>query len=448
MTNFLNGKRVAVVGMARSGIGAAKLVQRLGGSALISDVKPREALAQAASEFEGSGVEIEAGSHRRLENEFFDLIVLSPGVVPPANLAALWERQEVPIWSELELASKVCETPWIGVTGSNGKTTTVHLIHEMLKVGGFDATLAGNVGSAWSSFLPTPVDLRFVVEVSSFQLEFSPSLHPHVAVLLNLYENHLDRHGTMEVYAELKSRLFRNQEQADFAIVNGDDTRVMALADDFHAQIIRFGMKPEYDFWTDGNTLQYRKNGEHELLLQRNELPLIGKHNELNALAASAAAFSYGVKTETIREALRKAKAVEHRIEFVAEKRGVRYVNDSKSTNMVATQTALNSFSNSVILLFGGRPKKESFAPLAQRFSNPIKHMIVFGEATTKIKAELPAHLPLEYADTLSEAVLQASGMAEEGDTVLLSPGCTSFDQFKDYEERGRVFKASVEALT
>ena len=439
----LAGQRVAIVGMARSGIGAARLVKRLGGRALISDIKPAEALHTAIAELMEGGVDVETGEHRRIAEEQFDLVVLSPGVVPPAELKEKWLRDTTPVLSELEFAARACAWPWIGVTGSNGKTTTVNLIHAILKAAGYSTELVGNVGRAWSSFLPAPDKQAFVVEVSSFQLEYAPTVHPHVTVLLNLYENHLDRHGTMDVYSALKSRLFRNQTAGDWAIVNGDDARVMALAEDFKARIVRFGTSPQYEFWTDGTSLYYRR----DVLLRRAELPLIGRHNELNALAAAAAAVAYGTPLTAIQAALRGAKAVEHRIEFVSVKHGVRYVNDSKSTNLIATQTALNSFTGNVILLFGGRPKKESFVPLTERFAQPVKHMIVFGEAVPKVKNEFPAKHPVAYTDTLSNAVLEASGMAEPGDTVLLSPGCTSFDQFNDYEERGRVFKACVEAL-
>ena len=447
MESFLAGKRVGILGMARSGIGAARLVHRLGGRALISDVKSAEVLREAVGELKALGTEIETGGHQRIADEAFDLIVLSPGVVPTEELAANWEQRGIEAWSELELAARACANPWIGVTGSNGKTTTVHLIQYMLQAAGFDSALVGNVGNAWSGVLPAPPERAFVVEVSSFQLEHSPTVRPQVAVLLNLFENHLDRHGTMEVYGELKSRLFRNQTGDDVAVVNGNDARVMGYARRFRSKVVRFGTSAQYDFWTDDDSLLYRHEGKDRLLMPRAALPLIGRHNELNALAAAAAAFAFGAPIDAIRNALRDAKPVEHRIEFVAEKKQVRYVNDSKSTNMIATQTALNAFARDVILLFGGRPKKESFAPLAERFSRPVKQYIVFGEATAKIKAELPKNLPIEYTDTLSNAVLQASGLARPGDTVLLSPGCTSFDQFNNYEERGRLFKACVEAL-
>lgn len=438
---------MAVVGMARSGIGAAKLIQRLGGRALISEIKPASSLHAAMTELAGTDIEIETGAHERIENEEFDLVVLSPGVVPPCDLLATWERKGIPVWSELELASRVCEVPWIGVTGSNGKTTTVHLLNGILESAGHHVAMAGNVGNAWSNFLPAAPDQRFVVEVSSFQLEFAPTVKPNVAVLLNLFENHLDRHGSMEVYAELKSRLFRNQTTDDVAVVNGENEWVMKLAATFPGKVICFGTHSEFDFWSDGEFLRCQLDGRNQVILARKDFPLIGRHNELNALAATAAAYNFGVDLGHISQSLKNAKPVEHRIEFVAEKRGVRYVNDSKSTNMIATQTALNAFRSDVILLFGGRPKKESFSPLAARFSNPVKKMIVYGEAVSKVRGELPTNLPIQYTKTLQEAVALGYKIAREGDTVLLSPGCTSFDQFKDFEERGRMFKSYVSEL-
>jgi UDP-N-acetylmuramoylalanine--D-glutamate ligase len=446
--SFLTGKRVAVVGMARSGIGAAKLVHRLGGRALISDVKSDQDLGLAVTDLTRAGVEVETGGHKRIGQEEFDLVILSPGVIPPQELTQVWERKRTPVWSELELASRVCAAPWIGVTGSNGKTTTVHLLHHILQTAGRDVEMVGNVGDAWSNHLPAARDRVFVVEVSSFQLEHSPTVKPNVAVLLNLYENHLDRHGTMDVYAYLKARLFRNQTPDDTAIINGDDEWAMKLAPSFRGKLVGFGTNPDLEFWTDGLSLFQRREGKAQLILDRKKFPLVGRHNVLNALAAAAAAFSFGTDTRTIGEALQTAKPVEHRIEFVTDRRGVRYVNDSKSTNLVATQTALDAFENNVILLFGGRFKKESFTPLGKRFFNPIKAMVVFGEAVSKVRAELSGDLPIQYRESLRDAVETATAMARPGDTILLSPGCASFDQFKDFEERGRLFKSLVSMVS
>lgn len=440
----LTGKRVAVIGIARSGIGAAKLIHRLGGRALLSDRKSPIALASAIEELRGTDIEIETGSHDRAVGEPFALIVLSPGVTPSPEVVRHWQSRGSPVISELELAARVWSGPWIGVTGSNGKTTTVHLIAAMLREAGFDALAAGNIGAAWSGLLPAPPGRAFVVEVSSFQLEYSPSLKPAVAVLLNLFENHLDRHGSMDVYAELKSRLFQNQDSGDVAIINADDSRVTALAARFRGRVLRFGAAAHCDYRTDGRLLLHRDGTDEHCLIERAALPLAGRHNELNALAAAAAALSFGVEPSAVTRALRTAQAVEHRIEIVATINGVTYCNDSKSTNLTATLTALDAFARDVILLFGGRPKKESFAPLAERFSRPIKQMIIYGEAVPKLRAELPESLPVVEAVDLAAAVALAREAARSGDTVLLSPGCASFDQFTDYEERGRRFKQLV----
>ncbi len=438
----LTGKRVAVIGMARSGSGAATLVTRLGGRALVSDKKPAEALSAAAGELQKAGIEIETGSHDRVLKEAFDLVVLSPGVVPSAELETSWQARGIPVWSELQLAAKACDSSWIGVTGSNGKTTTVHLIAAMLRAAGYDAVMAGNVGAAWSGMLPAPQSRVFVVEVSSFQMETSPDIRPHVGVLLNLFENHLDRHGTMQVYSELKARLFRNQSANDFAVINGDDPRVAAIAETLPGRVVRFGRSTAFDFCATDERLLYRG----ESIIELKDFPLTGRHNALNAAAAAAAAFAYGASLEAIGAALKTAQAVEHRIEFVANVNGVAWYNDSKSTNMVATMTALDSFAANVILLFGGRPKKESFAPLATRFGRPLKHLIAFGEAAIKVTSEVAAHPALETVAGLEAAVTRARELARQGDTVLLSPGCTSFDEFNNFEERGRVFKALVKS--
>lgn len=435
---------MAVLGMARSGIGAARLIHRLGGSALISDRKAAEFLSPAIEELQGVGIEIETGGHQRVTAETFDLIVLSPGVVPPAQWLEEWRRRGVRVWSELQLAAEVCGGTWIGVTGSNGKTTTVHLIAAMLGRAGFDVRLAGNVGQAWCDFLPASPKQLFVVEISSFQLEYCHKLRPHVAVFLNLFENHLDRHGDMNTYAELKSRLFIHQNSDDVAILNGDDKRIAKLASDFPARKVWFGAQPEFDFWTRGDQLHFRVAGHEDILLERDELPLVGRHNATNALAAAAAAMNIGASTSAIRDALRQAKPVEHRIEFVGKFGGVSYYNDSKSTNLIATLTALDSFESNVILLFGGRPKKESFSPLASRYGRPVKTLIAFGEAAPKVRNDVPKEYPIALAECLATAVGKAREIACEGDVVLLSPGCTSFDEFSDFEHRGLLFKSLV----
>jgi UDP-N-acetylmuramoylalanine--D-glutamate ligase len=441
----LRGKRVAVIGMARSGIGAAKLISRLGGQALISDLKPASLLASALEELRDTGVEVETGGHVKAAAEMFDLIVLSPGVVPAENLLCTWRERQTPVWSELELAARAFDGRWIGVTGSNGKTTTVHLLTAMLEQAGSQAVMAGNIGTAWSTLLPAAEGTVFVIEVSSFQLEHAVNLHPKVAVLLNLFENHLDRHGTLEAYAELKARLFRNQTEDDVAVINANDEWARRIAHGVRSKVTRFGAGADCDFCLEPDRLACRPDGKLELLLPLSEFPLKGRHNALNALAAAAAAYVFGAELNAIRRALRMATPVEHRIEYVTSREGIAYFNDSKSTNVVATLTALDSFERDVILLFGGRPKRESFASLAGRFGHPIKKLIVFGEAVDKVMSELPAGLPVETAPDMAVALALARKAASNGDTILLSPGCTSFDQFHDFEERGRLFKSLVD---
>jgi UDP-N-acetylmuramoylalanine--D-glutamate ligase len=441
---FLRGKRIAVVGMARSGLGAAVLAKRLGGSVLISDRKSPDELGDHLEELITQGIECELGGHSRLATERFDVVILSPGVVPRAEWLATWQQHGTEIWSELELAARAWQGKYVAVTGSNGKTTTVNLIAGILRAAGLDVELAGNVGTAWSTRLPAPAARVFVVEVSSYQLERSPSIHPNVGVLLNLYENHLDRHGSMANYAAAKAELFRNQTASDAAILNGDNEWVRGLESGMRGSIVHFGSAGSADLMATANQLILNHAGRREVILERAEFPLPGAHNVMNALAAAGAALSFGCGIDAVRAGLRGARAVEHRIEFVEERAGIRYYNDSKSTNLIATMTALDSFSQGVILLFGGRAKPESFAPLAARLGAPLKAIIAFGESRHKLRSELPAEFPLTQATDMPAAVAAARGLATAGDTILLSPGCASFDQFTDFEQRGTLFKRLV----
>lgn len=444
MDGFLAGKRIAVIGMERSGIGAARLIKRLGGSPLVSDRKPAETFGSTVEELRNADIETETRSHHRIETERFDLVVLSPGVIPQPAWLKKWSRESTPVWSELELASRVCTTPWIGVTGSNGKTTTVHLITDMLLRAGLNAKSAGNIGTAWSSLLPATPETVFVIETSSFQLEYSPTVKPKVGVILNLFRNHLDRHESMSRYAAIKSRLLANQKSGDTAVTNIDDALLRSVVPKTDARHMTFGFSNKADAFEEAGELKIRLSGTEKTILQTDEFPLIGRHNRQNALAAAVAAVSFGAEIEAVRSALTHAKPVEHRIETVGEYDGITFVNDSKSTNLTATLTALEAFSEGVILLFGGRPKPESFEPLAHKHPKPLKRLIAFGEAKPRIEEELSGRLPILYVDNLEEAVSVSRRTAERGDTVLLSPGCASFDQFKNFEERGKVFKSLV----
>jgi UDP-N-acetylmuramoylalanine--D-glutamate ligase len=444
MIQSLQGKRIGIVGMARSGIGAARLVHRLGGTALISDTRKPNSLAEAICEIDKLGFEYETGGHRRIIDERFDWIVLSPGVIPTDKMLAAWSTHQSEILSELEFAARSCKSRWIGVTGSNGKTTTCNLIYAILKCAGLNAKLVGNVGIPWSEFLPADEDTIFVVEVSSFQLERVSQIRPDVAVILNIFENHLDRHASIDEYADIKFRLAARQNESDFFIFNGDDTHLLARERGVHGTKIRFGKSEECEWQVNEERISYKENGNAQFSIRNDAIPLLGFHNRLNSAAAAAAARCIGVDFESIDDALKHAVPVEHRLEFVRELDAVRYVNDSKSTNMVATTAAIDSLDTPILLLFGGRPKKESFEKLNDFLTLKVRHLFAFGEASPKVRSEVYRTNQLTFVETMHDALLAAKAIANPGDTILLSPGCPSFDQFSNFEERGRIFKSLV----
>lgn len=447
MQESWHGLKFGVLGMGRSGIGAARLITRLGGTALVSDIRSRSELTVEAEMLEEAGVRIECGSHKTLLAEQFDVVVVSPGVTLKPIWIETWDRFGTQVWSELELASRQCSVPWIAVTGSNGKTTTVKLITQMLQLGGFRTKAVGNIGDAWSDFLPSSELDLFVVEVSSFQMEQTQTTRPHVAVLLNVLENHLDRHGDIETYGSLKLKLVANQHANDFAIINGNDSFLKAHEANMRATTLRFGYDSSFDWFVMQDGLYTHAGASPKLVLHSREWSLIGNHNLLNAAAAATAATCLGVNPAVIRDSLIQSVPVEHRIEYVREYNGVHFINDSKSTNLSATLTALEAVHGEVILLFGGRPKKESFTQLRNLLGTKISYLVAFGEAQQKVRMEVGDNLPVMFADTLNQATERALSVVRAGQTVLLSPGCASYDQFLNFEERGKYFKELVQAL-
>ncbi len=447
MQESWRGLKFGVLGMGRSGIGAARLISRLGGTALVSDIRSRLELKDEAEKLEEAGVLTECGTHKTLLAEKFDVVVVSPGVTLKPLWIETWDRFGTQVWSELELASRQCSVPWIGVTGSNGKTTTVKLITQMLQLGGFSPRAVGNIGDAWSDFLPSRESDVFVVEVSSFQMEHTHTARPHVAVLLNVLENHLDRHGDVETYGSLKLKLTANQHADDYAIVNGNDGFLTAHETNVQATTLRFGYDSSFEWFVAQDGLYTHAGASPQLVLQSREWSLIGTHNLLNAAAAASAATCFGINHSVIRDSLKKAVPVEHRIEYVREYDGIHFINDSKSTNLAATLTALEAVQGEVILLFGGRPKKESFAQLSHLLGTKICFLVAFGEAQQKVREEVGNRSLVMFADTLNQAMEKALSVVKAGQIVLLSPGCASYDQFQNFEQRGACFKKLVQAL-
>ena len=446
----MHGKRVLVVGLARSGRAAARCLQRRGAQVTVTDLRPPWELQIDIPELLAGKIGMELGVHR--EETFLrqDLIVVSPGVPPELPELVAARRKNIPIVPEVEAASWFLEARLAGITGSNGKTTTTALLGEMLKATGFRTFVGGNIGVPLISAVDQiSKDGVAVTELSSFQLETVQSFRPRVAVLLNLTPNHLDRHPSFEAYVRAKQQIFRNQTAEDIAVLNADDPIVMGLVPAIAAQKIFFSRKrslPDGVFVSNGHIV-YRVGNLERVLLETREVPLRGPFNLENVLAASAAACVLGADFDALRRAVRQFRAVEHRLEYVREIRGVEFYNDSKATSVDAAAKALSAFEQGVHLILGGKDKGAPYAPLVPLLRGRVRCAYLIGAAADRIARELKGAAELDQAGDLETAMRRAFERAVPGDVILLSPACSSFDQFHDYEHRGRVFKELVERL-
>lgn len=449
MTN-LEGKKVLVVGLARSGRAALECLLPRGAQLTVTDLSPPAALAADLRELAAKKVGLEIGVHRAETFESQDLIVVSPGV--PANLPCLKaaRARNVPVVPEIEVASWFLESPLVGVTGSNGKTTTTTLIGKMLDASRLPATVAGNIGVPLISLVDAvPRENIIVTELSSFQLELIRDFRPHVAVLLNITPNHLDRHGTMEAYVEAKAQIFRNQTPEDFAVLNADDPIVRSLAPRIRARKVFFSRQmelPDGLFVSRGRVI-YRAGNLERPMLETRDVKLRGEFNLENVLAATAVASILGADFAALRRAVQEFRGVEHRLEFVREVHGVAFFNDSKATSVDAAAKALTAFEGGVHLILGGKDKGAPYAPLAPLIARRARGLYLIGASADRIARELAGSAEIVRAGDLETAVLEAFSRAEPGDTILLSPACASFDQFESFEHRGRVFKEVVERV-
>ncbi|MGE5708213.1 MAG: UDP-N-acetylmuramoyl-L-alanine--D-glutamate ligase [Bacteroidota bacterium] len=437
-------KKVAVLGLGKSGIAAAKVLAGLGGQVSASDLRSREELEEAVSQLPPE-VEIEAGGHAQscLEAE---LLVVSPGVPCDLPILVAAEADGVPVMGEVELAYELTHSPIVAITGTNGKTTTTTLVGELLKAAGFNAPVGGNIGVPLVSLAQTEADY-LVAEVSSFQLETVSRFRPHVGLFLNFTDDHLNRHGTMERYFSLKRRLFEKQEPSDWAILNADDPRVAGLAGELPSQVMLFSRtRPVADgaFVQDGFIMLGA-----EILMPVSEIRLRGGHNLENCLAAACVGKALAIPLPVIRKVLSSFEGVEHRCEPVETIGGVLYINDSKGTNYDSTIKAIESYEEPLVLILGGRDKGGAITPLVEAVSSRAKYTVLLGEAAPYFERVLQAshYERIIRADNLKEAVEKARERTLPGDVVLFSPACTSYDMFKNYEERGRAFKAIVRDL-
>jgi UDP-N-acetylmuramoylalanine--D-glutamate ligase len=445
---LLKDRRVLVVGFERTGEALCEFLLARGARVRVTEKRPAGELGEKTGLWRERGVVFETGGHRPESFLGADLIVPSPGVPPlPGILAA--RAKGVPVLSEIELAFRFLKGMIVGVTGSNGKSTTVTLAHRILKEAGLKSRLAGNIGPPLVSFVERSRDDHiYVTEISSFQLEYTELFKPAVAAFLNISENHIDWHGTFDSYFEAKKKLILRLGPEDRAILNRDDPRVWGLSAQSAAVVHGFSRKRRVRngaFIDQGRiVLDGRPPVE---LLAAGRVPLPGAHNLENVMAAALIGRALNVPAASIRRSVLSFRGLEHRLEDVMTVRGVRFVNDSKATTVDATIKALASFDRPIVLILGGRGKGGDFSPLRREVRRKARSVVLVGEAADQIRAALGGVVPVDPASDYREAVRQAFDRALPGDVVLLAPACTSWDMFRNFEERGRTFKREVRLL-
>ena len=450
----LNGKRVLVVGLGKSGVASALFLKAHGARVTVSDTKSGDQLRNEIPTLLDHGITVETGGHGERTFRGQDLIVVSPGVpvdAPPLRQArGLGEN----VIGEIELAAQFLPGPIVAITGSNGKTTTTTLVGELLAASGLPTLVGGNIGTPAISLAErAKPETVTVLEVSSFQLETIQTFRPKVAVVLNVTPDHLDRHRTFEIYTDAKARIFENQQGTDFAVLNADDATCVAMASRARAKLFWFSRQKEVErgAWVRDGNIEFRDEGGQREIMQVSDIPLKGAHNLENVLAAVCAGMLMGCAPDKIREAVRNFRAVEHRLEFVATVGGVDYYNDSKATNVDATIKALESFPANIHLILGGKDKGSDYSVLNDLLRKRVKRVYTIGASAAKIESQIASSKDggpeVVHSQTLENAIRTAHGAAQPGDIVLLAPACASFDQFKSYEHRGQLFKQIVQSL-
>jgi len=449
----VTGKKVLIIGAARSGIAAAKFLTARGAIVALNDQKPIEKWSEAALALKDLGVGLLPGEPPMWLLDQLDLVVVSPGV--PATIIPIRypERAGAEVIGEVELAYRYLNGRIVAITGSNGKTTTTSLIGDLLRDAGLKVQVGGNIGNALISMTESSTEDRWTVaELSSFQLETIKNFHATIALVLNVTPNHMDRYEAFTDYAAAKHRIFMNQAANDFAILNADDPTVSAWKSGLRAQVVEFSVRKEVEngVFLRGDELIARTGESERVVLKPSEMKLRGLHNVENVAAAIAAGISAGANLESMRETVKRFEPVEHRLEFVRDLNGVKFYNDSKATSVDATLKALEAFATDpgeVVLILGGRGKKAPYAPLVDLVQTKVRRLVLIGEDAETIESELGKYAEFERATDLSDAVNRSFAAAEKGDFVLLAPACASFDMFDSFEHRGKVFKEAVEKL-
>jgi UDP-N-acetylmuramoylalanine--D-glutamate ligase len=447
----LKGKKAVVLGAARSGMAASAALVRHGAKVTLSDAKPLASLTEAAAAAAEHGYALAPGGHPEALLEGCGLLVLSPGVPNQIPFVQAARVKGIQVISEIELAFSLKARRWLAVTGTNGKTTTTSLLHAIFKAAAFPALLGGNIGEALADRVEdAPEDAAVVAEVSSFQLEDVVSFKPFVAIWTNLTPDHLDRYADLQSYGAAKARIFQAMDGRQHLVSNGMDPALQLICRNARAVQWLFSRtaEPAIGAWEKNGQLWVRSPGdEAQRLLPLAELKLRGPHNLENALAAACAAAAFGLPLESIASALRSFAGVEHRLEPAGELKGIRFVNDSKATNVDSVEKALQSFQEPVHLILGGKDKEGDFTALTALVKAHVARIYSIGQAAEKVERQLKGAAPIDSCGDLATAVSRAASNAQAGEWVLLSPGCASFDQFDNYEHRGRVFKQLVAGL-
>ncbi|MGI6079400.1 MAG: UDP-N-acetylmuramoyl-L-alanine--D-glutamate ligase [Candidatus Avilachnospira sp.] len=447
-------KKTLIAGTGKSGIAAAEMVLKMGGSIILYNTDPDCSEEAVMRNFkEEDKVEFICGRLLPSQIRDVDLAVISPGIPLTSEFVKLLDKNKIPVWGELELAFHAMKGKLCAITGTNGKTTTTALVGEILKTHFEDVHVVGNIGEPFSKeALDTTDESVTVCEVSSFMLETIMDFHPQVSSILNITPDHLDRHGNMANYIRCKEAITLNQTESDFCILNYEDSVLREFGESgIKPSVLFFSSKRELfnGIYLDGNYIVYSKEGKKYTVVDTRELNILGKHNYENAMAATAIALKAGVPLDSITKALKAFKAVEHRIEFVRERCGVKYYNDSKGTNPDAAIQALNAMPGPTILIAGGYDKHSEYDDWVKLFKGKVKHLILIGQTRDKIADCCKKYKFTEvmYAEDMDEAVKAAASYADEGDYVLLSPACASWGMFENFEVRGKVFKSCVMAL-
>ena len=446
-------KKFLVAGAGKSGIGSVNLLLKTGADVSLYDGKEdleKEALYEKL--YEKKEIPLILGNITKEDVSKFDLLVLSPGISVNAPIAQMFRDQEKPVWSEIELAYQASKGRIAAITGTNGKTTTTALTGEIMKNYFKDVRVVGNIGIPYTSMVTGSTgETVTVAEISSFQLETIDTFKPHVSAILNITPDHLNRHHTMENYIRAKEDITKNQTADDYCVLNYEDEVLRDFAAECPAKVIFFSSKSELSegFYLDGDIIIYAHDGVRDEVIDVNELNLLGKHNFENVMAACAMSISFGVPMDKIVEVLKVFKAVEHRIEYVTEKRGVRFYNDSKGTNPDAAIQGIRAMNRPTLLIGGGYDKQSEYDEWIEAFDGKVKELVLIGQTADKIEECAHRHgfMNTVKKDTFEDAVNYCYEHAVSGDAVLLSPACASWGMFPNYEERGRIFKEIVKGF-